>query len=105
MTRRRAAVAALGLGLAAQLAAPATRAADTEQGRQIYAMHCASCHGPTGVPVMPGAPDFTRLQTLMQPDPALMLKIKVGKNAMPGYAGLLKDRDIMDVIAYLRTLR
>jgi len=80
-------------------------AADTENGRRVYALHCASCHGASGVPVMPGATDFTRMETLLQPDPVLMLKIKAGKSAMPGYAGLLKDREIMDVIAFLRTLR
>jgi cytochrome c6 len=41
----------------------------------------------------------------MQPDPVLVQSIKAGRNAMPGFQGLLRDRDILDVIAYARTLR
>ena len=105
MIGHRVGISVQSMALAVQLAVPVAWAADTEKGRQIYAVQCASCHGPTGVPVMPGAPDFTRVETLMQPDPMLMLKIKVGKNAMPGYAGLLRDSEIMDVVAFLRTMR
>ena len=54
---------------------------------------------------MPGAPDFTRPGALLKPDSVLMFEIKKGRNAMPAYNGLLKDRDILDVIAFLRTLR
>lgn len=54
---------------------------------------------------MPGASDFTRPETLMKPDNMLANIIRGGRNAMPAYQGLLKDRDILDVIAYLRTLR
>ncbi|HZP86015.1 MAG TPA: cytochrome c [Burkholderiales bacterium] len=79
--------------------------ADIEHGRQIYATYCANCHGVRGVPVMPGAPDFTRPETLLQPDPVLVNKVKAGKNAMPAFQGLLRDRDLFDVVAYLRLLR
>ncbi len=80
-------------------------AADIVKGGQIYAMQCVSCHGRTGVNVMPGAPNFARSDGLMQPDLALLASIKNGKNAMPAYVGILNDREILDVIAYLRTLR
>ena len=84
--------------------APA-RAADTNKGAQLYALHCQSCHGRIGVSVMPGAPNLARGEGLMQPDMMLLASIKTGKNAMPGYMGILKDQDILDVIAYARTLR
>ena len=84
--------------------APA-RAADTNKGAQSYALHCQSCHGRTGVSGMPGAPNLARGEGLMQPDMMLLASIKTGKNAMPGYMGILKDQDILDVIAYTRTLR
>ena len=96
---------AAGLLLAVAVAAPPVHGADTERGRALYAAHCATCHGPNGVPIMPGAPDFTRANALMKPDPMLMMGIKLGRNAMPAYNGLLKDREILDVIAYLRTLK
>ncbi len=84
--------------------APA-QAADIGKGGQIYAMQCLSCHGRAGVNVMPGAPNFARSEGLMQPDLALLASIKTGKNAMPAYIGILNDREILDVIAYMRTLR
>jgi cytochrome c6 len=33
-----------------------------------------------------------------------MSAIRNGKGTMPGYFGVLRDREILDVIAYLRTL-
>jgi len=80
-------------------------AADVSKGAQLYARHCASCHGPGGISVMPGAPHLARGERMMQPDMALLASLKAGKNAMPAYIGILADREILDVIAYSRTLR
>jgi cytochrome c6 len=79
-------------------------AADTFKGGELYAVHCASCHGSSGISVMPSAPNFARGENMLQPDPTLLTSIKFGKNAMPAYQGILKDSEIMDVIVYLRTL-
>jgi cytochrome c6 len=84
---------------------PSAFGADLSQGQKLYRAHCASCHGVRGVPVMPGAPDFTRQQTLMQPDPVLVDKLKQGKGAMPAYQGLLRERELYDIVAYMRTLK
>ena len=54
--------------------------------------------------VLPEAPNLARGEGLMQPDMMLLVSIKTGKNAMPGFMGILKDQDILDVIAYTRTL-
>lgn len=80
-------------------------AADINKGGQLYRLHCENCHGAAGVPVMPGAPNFQRSEKLLQPDPLLLAAIRRGKNAMPAYAGILRDHEIMDVIAHLRTLQ
>lgn len=80
-------------------------AADIMKGERVYAMHCASCHGPAGVSLMPGAPHLARGERMLQSDFALMAALKAGKNAMPAYVGILDDRQILDVIAYSRTLR
>lgn len=90
--------------LACGLVAPAG-AADVFKGGQTYAMYCASCHGPAGLAVMPGAPNFARGDRLMQPDTALLVSIRGGRNAMPAFAGVLRDQEILNVIAFLRTLR
>lgn len=86
------------------LAAGETAAADVHRGRALYSAHCSICHGDAGAPVMPGAPNFRRMESLMRPDMQLMTSIRNGKGAMPGYFGILRERDILDVIAHLRTL-
>ena len=86
------------------LAAAASQGADTQKGRQLFATNCAVCHGQSGRSVMPGAPNFDRGEGLLRPDFTLLAAIRAGKNAMPAFQGILLDRDILDVIAYLRTL-
>ena len=86
------------------LAAGNAGAADIRRGGTLYASHCAVCHGANGTPVMPGAPNFRRLDGLMRPDMQLMIAIRNGKGAMPGYFGVLREREILDVIAFMRTL-
>lgn len=81
----------------------AAQAADTNKGRQLFDTNCAICHGQTGRSVMPGAPNFGRGEGVMRSDSTLLNSIRNGKNACPSFRGLLADRDIMDVIAYLRT--
>jgi cytochrome c6 len=81
-----------------------SRAADMIKGGELYAEHCASCHGASGISVMLNAPNFAKNESLLQPDPVLLTSIKNGKNAMPAYQGILNDQDILDVIVYLRTL-
>ncbi|HED33389.1 MAG TPA: cytochrome c [Gammaproteobacteria bacterium] len=77
------------------------QASDPVNGRKLYMQHCNSCHEPGKE--MAGAPDFSYGSTLMQSDPVLLRKIRTGKNAMPGYIGIMSDRMILDIIAYMRT--
>ena len=95
-----------GIGFAAALAllGGSACAADIQRGGTLYSIHCAVCHGNNGTPVFPGAPNFRRMERLMQPDMQLMVSIRTGKGAMPGFFGVLREREILDVIAYLRTL-
>jgi cytochrome c6 len=86
------------------LACGASTGADINKGRQTYVTHCVICHGQSGSGMVVGAPNFDRGDGLMRPDFTLLGAIKAGKNAMPAYRGMLSDRDILDVIAYLRTL-
>lgn len=79
-------------------------AADPVKGSRLYATQCASCHGATGASAMPGTPSFAKGERMMQPDMQLVTSIKTGKNAMPAFRGILSDTDILDVVAYMRTL-
>lgn len=93
------------LAAAAALAAMPSPGADLARGSQTYALHCAACHGPSGQGGVPGAPKFNRGERLMQSDLALLESVRRGRNVMPAFAGVLRDREILDVIAYLRTLQ
>lgn len=81
------------------------QAADVIQGGELYRRHCVSCHGPNGRPQMVGAPDFSQPTALLKPDMTLLQSIRTGKGAMPAYQGLLRDRELLDIVAHLRTLR
>jgi cytochrome c6 len=87
------------------LVAPAAWAADPQKGGKLYTKNCKSCHGADGMGQMPGLPDFRRGEGLMRSDNDLLQFIRNGSGMMPAYRGLLSDRDILDVISYLRTLR
>lgn len=83
--------------------APA-QAADITRGAAVYQQHCAFCHGSNGVPNWPATPDLSRREGLMQTDQALLRSLREGRGAKPAYRGLLSDADILNVIAYSRTL-
>lgn len=91
--------------LLALAAPPGAQAADIDQGAGLYRTHCAVCHGNKGRPVLPTAPDLSRPTALLKPDPLLLASIRAGRGAMPGYQGTLRDRDILDIVAFLRTFR
>lgn len=92
--------------LVATLLAPgAALAANVIEGQRVYNQHCIGCHGPGGNSAIPNAPKFSRGERLMQPDMMLLATIKAGKMTMPSFNGILRDQEILDVIAYLRTLQ
>ncbi len=91
--------------LPALLACAAAQAGDANKGRQLYGSHCAICHGQTGRSTMAGAPHFDRGEGLLRPDADLLASIRNGKNASPAYRGILSDREILDVVAFMRTLQ
>ena len=98
---------ALAVALSLTLAgfAGLAQAADALKGAKLYNERCSDCHGPRGVPTMPGVPDFSRNQRLMQTDLELIKTISIGKGMMPAFQGVLTEREILNVIAYLRTLQ
>lgn len=93
-------------GIAALWALSAgAQASDPLRGEELFRTHCAVCHGPAGRPALPGTPDLTQPTALLKPDLTLLASIRAGKGAMPAYQGLLRDRDILDIVAHLRTFR
>ena len=108
----------------AQTASNAASSAEViEQGRQIYADQCASCHGaqlegqpdwktplPSGR--LPAPPHDAGGHTWHHPDDILFRIVKEGTAAivgggyesdMPGFADLLSDAEIRAVLAYIKS--
>lgn len=86
------------------LACTVARAGDINKGRPLYGSYCAICHGQTGRSAMAGAPNFDRGEGLLRPDSDLLASLRSGKNACPAFRGILSDREILDVVSFLRTL-
>jgi cytochrome c6 len=89
--------------LVAVLLSQTAFAGDPFQGAQIYNARCAMCHGANGKAMVAGTPDFVRTNILAKPDFELKNFINAGKGIMPGFQGVLKDQEILDVISYIRT--
>lgn len=79
-------------------------AGDSIKGGELYAKHCAECHGESGISVMPGTPNFAENESLIKPDSLLLQTITNGDKAMPSYLGILQELEMLDVIAFIRTL-
>ncbi|QFQ88905.1 c-type cytochrome [Paracoccus kondratievae] len=108
----------------AQTASNAASSAEViEQGRQVYADQCASCHGaqlegqpdwktplPSGR--LPAPPHDAGGHTWHHPDDILFRIVREGTAAivgggyesdMPGFADLLSDAEIRAVLAYIKS--
>ncbi len=93
-------------------------AADPENGKKLFTQFCASCHGtsgkgdgPAAAALNPKPRDFTDKALMSQKtDERLFSVIKNGGAAnglsplMAPWGSVLKDDQIRDVIAYIRTL-
>ncbi len=80
-------------------------ASDIFNGREVYEMHCQTCHGMDGQAMEPGVPDFSRGESLYAPDVDLVQRLRDGDGHLPSYRGLLTDEELRDVVAYIRTLQ
>jgi len=87
----------------ALLAMPSVQAASLAKGGQIYANQCSICHGQNGMATMPGAPNFKFGHSLTKTDQALVDHLINGRNACPSFMGILREREMYDVVAYLRS--
>lgn len=95
----------VALALLAAFSVSPVQAGDVFKGRKLYTQHCARCHGNDGVPHVPGTPNLARGEGLMAPEQALVLSLRYGRGLMPGFEAVLRGRELLDVLAYARTLR
>ena len=93
----------------------AANAGNPEAGEAVYSRVCANCHGRDGVTDVPGMPVFANGDRPDKTDDQLKMSIMRGVNnpdnpaamSMPPYGGgpALTDKELSDVISYIRTLR
>jgi len=96
----------------------AVQAADVDQGKKLYGQFCASCHGqsgkgdgPAAAALNPKPRDHTDKEYMSKLSDEDMFKViknggaSIGKSPlMPPWGASLKDDQIKDVVAYIRTL-
>lgn len=96
-------------------------AGDPKAGKKIFETVCFACHGMDGKPMIPGLPDFTKGEAADgkkladKTDAELAKSIKEGRMQpktpgappMPPFGGgsPLNDKQLSDVIAYIRSLK
>lgn len=92
-------VAALLLGACAPVRVDAVLARDGDpaRGAELWATHCASCHGPEGE----GTADGADLTDRPLDDADLVDRFLFGWGAMDGFAGTLSTREAADVLAWM----
>jgi mono/diheme cytochrome c family protein len=98
------------LALLALLACEPRDQTPVGRGRRVFQRSCSGCHGPDGRGVMRLGltkpprdltnPEFQAAAS----DDDLRRVIRVGKNQMPAFGGLMGDEDLSNVIAFIRTL-
>ena len=101
--KTRAALLVFLLAAVAQTASAQQLTPQQAHGRQILTQNCNICH----LPQNPGSATYgPRLsKTSVNGDDKLMREVIMnGLVKMPGWKYTLKDQDISDVIAYVRTL-
>lgn len=86
---------------------------DLDAGARIYRQNCINCHGPSGhgdgaaaALLDPKPADLTAVKTQSKPDEALLNTIKFGRmgTSMPGWMSEINEREMRDLLAYIRTL-
>jgi mono/diheme cytochrome c family protein len=100
-------------GSAASKSNPQKGAESVANGKALFAKHCQSCHGKTGLgdgtkaselKTEPG--DFSKAAFQAQSDGALFYKISEGRDDMPSFKKKMPEaNDIWDVVNFVRTLK
>ncbi|HRI19670.1 MAG TPA: cytochrome c [Panacibacter sp.] len=91
----------------------AANAASIKSGKELWAKHCQSCHGKTGLGDGPKAAqlktepgDLSAAKFQSQSDGELFYKLSEGRDDMPSFKKKIPDEeDIWSIVNYMRTLK
>jgi mono/diheme cytochrome c family protein len=94
----------------AEAALPTSDAIRTRDAERLYKTYCASCHGeqgrgdgPASAGLTPRPPDLTHV-TEHHRDGEVAWKIATGRGAMPGWKNTLSEKQIWNVVNYLKSI-
>lgn len=73
-----------------------TSSSSIPSGEELYALHCASCHGGTGDLGMSGAKNLKTTKLSVE---EIKHIINTGKNAMPSFRGVLGSKGHIDSLS------
>lgn len=82
-------------------------------GKALWAMHCSSCHGKTGLgdgnkaaQLKTQPPDFSKADVQSQSDGSIFFKSSEGRDDMPSFKKKIPDADDMwSLVVFIRTLK
>lgn len=88
-------------------------AATIAAGKSLWSVHCASCHGKTGLgdgskaaQLKTQPDDFSKAAFQNQSDGSLFYKVVEGRDDMPAYKKKIPDTDdIWSLVVYMRTMK
>ena len=79
------------------------------QGRELFVQQCVTCHGASGKGDGPASaflgkplPDFTKEKFQKQTEGELFWKVSNGNAPMPTFGEALEDKQLWEVVNYLR---
>jgi mono/diheme cytochrome c family protein len=78
-----------------------TRAANAENGGNIYRAACVPCHGESGTGGHGGGPSLIKGQS----HDAILMTASAGRNNMPAFKSVYTPDELNDVTAYIQTLQ
>jgi mono/diheme cytochrome c family protein/uncharacterized membrane protein len=96
------ALAVVGLWLLAPTTADANVDGDPEVGRELFATHCAACHG-SDAQGMGTAPSLVGVPERLGPELAART-VRDGRDGMPAFGSRLDETQIRDLLTHLDRL-
>jgi mono/diheme cytochrome c family protein len=97
------------------MAVPLLSTAQTKPGKPLYEQHCLACHQADGSGVPQMNPPLQKT-TYVNGDPSTLIGIvlnglnedievngEVYNNVMPAFGGILNDRQVADILTYVRS--
>ncbi|MGE5423872.1 MAG: c-type cytochrome [Syntrophothermus sp.] len=89
-----------------------SESASIENGKELFAKHCTSCHGKSGQGNGPRANTLkSTIRSFKDPgfqaqtDGAIFYQTSEGKGEMPAYKKKLAENDIWNIVNYIRSLK